>query len=229
LIWAREWSRSPTSRPGVPAVGAKGTNSVSFASRAPVLAGGSTEAQLLRQHIGVGQIFAAFFLVGASSFGGGIVGYLRSSLVAKHGWVDDTTFVELLGISQTLPGLNATNMAVLVGNRLRGTLGAVAALIGVCLPGAVLMAVVGVVYQIERDRRLVEAALKGVGAAAAGLLLVTTLQLGRKSLYRIDDVIFVLITVLCVNQLHVSVPRVLIIVGTTAVVWYGWRHAAMRR
>ena len=196
---------------------------------APVLAVGRAEVPLLRQHIGLGQIFTAFFFVGATSFGGGIVGYLRSSLVAKHGWVDDTTFVELLGISQTLPGLNATNMAVLVGNRLRGTPGAVAALIGVSLPGAVLMAVVGFVYQIERDRRLVEAALKGVGAAASGLLLVTTLQLGRKSLSRIDDVVFLLITVLCVNQLHLSVPRVLIIVGTTAVVWYGWGHAAIRR
>ena len=196
---------------------------------ASVLAVRRAEASPLRQHIGLGQIFAAFFIVGATSFGGGIVGYLRSSLVVKHGWVDDTTFVELLGISQTLPGLNATNMAVLVGNRLRGTLGAVAALIGVCLPGAVLMAVVGVAFQIERDRRLVEAALKGVAAAAAGLLLVTALQLGRTSLSRIDDVIFLLITVLSVNQLHVSVPRVLIVVGTAAVVWYGWRHAAIRR
>jgi chromate transporter len=202
---------------------------VAFARPAPVLAVGRAVARPLRQHIGLGQIFAAFFLVGATSFGGGIVGYLRSSLVVKHGWLDDTTFVELLGISQTLPGLNATNMAVLVGNRLRGTLGAVAALIGVCLPGAVLMAAVGVAYQVERDRRLVEAALKGVAAAAAGLLLVTTLQLGRKSLSRIDDVVFLLITVLCVNQLHLSVPRVLIIVGTTAVVWYGWGHPAMRR
>ena len=201
---------------------------MAFARPVPVLAVSRAKAPS-RQHVGVGEIFAAFFIVGATSFGGGIVGYLRSNLVAKRSWVDDETFVELLGISQTLPGLNTTNMAVLVGNRLRGTVGAVAALIGVCLPGAVLMAAVGVVYQIERDQRLVEAALKGVGAAAAGLLLVTTLQLGRKSLSRIDDVVFLLITVLCVNQLHLSVPRVLIIVGTAAVVWYGWGRAAIHR
>ena len=202
---------------------------MAFARPAPVLAVSRAEASSPRQHVGVCQIFAAFFIVGATSFGGGIVGYLRSSLVVKHGWVGDTAFVEMLGISQTLPGLNATNMAVLVGNRLRGTLGAVAALIGVSLPGAVLMAAVGVAYQIERDRHLVEAALEGVAAAAAGLLLVTTLQLGRKSLSRVDDVVFLLITVLGVNQLHLSVPRVLVIVGTAAVVWYGWGHAAIRR
>ena len=65
----------------------------------------------------------AFLLIGATSFGGGVVAYLRSSLVDKHHWIDDRTFVECLAIGQTLPGLNATNMSVLVGDRLRGTRG----------------------------------------------------------------------------------------------------------
>ena len=41
-------------------------------------------------------------------------------LVTKREWVDDKEFVEMLSISQTLPGLNATNMAILVGGKLRG-------------------------------------------------------------------------------------------------------------
>ena len=79
------------------------------------------------QDIGVAAIFLEFLLIGATSFGGGVVAYLRSGLVAKRGWVDDQKFVEYLAISQSLPGLNATNMAVLVGDRLRGFLGALAA------------------------------------------------------------------------------------------------------
>src|SRR6516225_21057 len=85
------------------------------------------------------KIFIAFLAIGATSFGGGVVAYLRQSLVVKHGWVDDKTFVELLGISQTLPGLNATNMAVLVGDRLRGASGAITAICAICFPGAVFM------------------------------------------------------------------------------------------
>src|SRR5690349_16561508 len=57
----------------------------------------------------LGTIFGAFLLIGATSFGGGVVAYLRSSLVGRHGWLDDEEFVELLSISQALPGLNATN------------------------------------------------------------------------------------------------------------------------
>ena len=68
-----------------------------------------------------------FLFIGATSFGGGVVAYLRDSLVEKHRWLDDASFLEVLSISQTLPGLNATNMAVLVGDRLRGLPGAMIA------------------------------------------------------------------------------------------------------
>jgi chromate transporter len=73
--------------------------------------------------VSVHQIFLEFLLIGATSFGGGVVAYLRSGLVAKRHWLDDKEFLELLSISQTLPGLNATNMATLVGDRLGGVAG----------------------------------------------------------------------------------------------------------
>ena len=51
-----------------------------------------------------------------------LVGYLRTGLVVRERWLDDVSFVELLSISQTMPGLNAVNMSILVGDRLRGGL-----------------------------------------------------------------------------------------------------------
>lgn len=173
----------------------------------------------------VGQIFGAFLLIGATSFGGGVVAYLRASLVGKHRWVDDRTFVELLSISQTLPGLNATNMAILVGDRLRGTPGAVAAIVAICLPGALLMYVVGMMYHEHGDRPLITAMLHGVAAAAVGLILATTVQLGRKSMNGFFDVVFVGLAVLGVNKLHLSVPYVLLGVGALAIFWYRPRRA----
>ena len=183
----------------------------------------------MSRRVGAGEIFLAFLLIGATSFGGGVMAYLRSSLVAKHRWVDDETFLELLTISQTLPGLKATNMAILVGDRLCGALGAIAAIAGVCLPGALLMFVVGLVYQAERERPLVEAALDGVAAAAVGLILATIFELGRKSFARVDDLAFILLTVACVNRLHVPVPRALVGVGALAAAWYGFTGSGKGR
>jgi chromate transporter len=166
------------------------------------------------------EIFLEFLLIGATSFGGGVVAYLRSGLVGKRQWLNDKEFVELLSISQTLPGLNATNMAILVGDRLGGVPGALAAFLGVCLPGGVLMFFAAIAYQSHGDRPLVVAMLKGVAAAAVGLVLATAVQLGKRSLPHAYDVIFVAVTVVGVNRLHQSVPRVLIVVGIIAILWY---------
>ncbi len=171
------------------------------------------------------DVFLQFLIIGATSFGG-VVPYLRNSLVAKLHWVDDKEFVELLSISQSLPGLNATNMAVLLGDRLKGWMGAVAGVVGMCLPGAVIMLVAGILYKIRGDHAMVTYALKGVAAAAAGLLLATVIQLGKKSLTQQFDLVFVLVTVLMVNRLHVSVPRTLLCVGLVAVFFHYPRKSA---
>ena len=89
-----------------------------------------------------------------------------------------------------------------------------------CLPGGVLMYIVGMLYHEHGDRPLVTAALKGVAAAAVGLILATAIQLGRKSLSHAYDLIFIALTVIGVNKLHQSVPRVLITVGIIAILWY---------
>jgi len=167
----------------------------------------------------IGQIFLEFLIIGATSFGG-VVPYLRGSLVTKRNWIDDKEFVEMLSISQSLPGLNATNMAILVGQKLHGALGAVAAIIGICLPGAVIMYIVGLFYRLHGEHVWITAALKGVAAAAVGLILSTVVGLSKKSLTDKFDFIFIALTVLAVNRLHQSVPRTLIVVGLLAVLFH---------
>ena len=146
--------------------------------------------------------------------------YLRGSLVDKLRWLDDVQFTEMLSICQSLPGLNATNMAILVGERLRGGMGSLMAVLGMCIPGAALMYCVGIFYRAHGDHAWTTAALKGVAAAAVGLLLVTVIQLSRKSLGKHIDLLFVAVTVVGVNRLHIAVPWVLIGVGAVAIAWH---------
>jgi chromate transporter len=163
-------------------------------------------------------VFAEFLTIGATSFGGAVP-YLRQSLVVRRGWLDETAFVELLSISQSLPGLNATNMAILVGQRLAGRTGAALAILGMCLPGAILMFAVGIVYRAHGDHPITSAALKGVSAAAVGLILSTVVQLGKKSLADYADYVFVAVTVLMVNLFHQSVLTTLVAVGLMSILW----------
>ncbi len=169
----------------------------------------------------IGEIFRAFLTIGATSLGGGVVGYLRSSLVGSLKWLDDESFVELLAICQSLPGLNASNMAILVGDRLRGGAGAAAALVGICLPGGLIMVAAAMALGSGRhDHPLVGAALHGVSAGAVGMVCYVTMQLGLKTIRRPADAFFAAATLLFVTVLHESVLLALALVAPVATLWF---------
>jgi chromate transporter len=107
-----------------------------------------------------------------------------------------------------------------VGDNLRGALGCIAAIIGICLPGGVLMYFVGMFYRSHGDHDFVTAALKGVAAAAVGLILSTVMGLSKKSLACKFDFVFMALTVIAVNRLHQSVPRTLLVVGLLAILFH---------
>lgn len=187
-----------------------------------------SESTVLPAEVTIWGIFLEFLTIGATSFGG-VVPYLRGSLVEKRHWLDDKEFVEMLSISQSLPGLNATNMAVLVGEKLRGWMGSVAAILGICLPGGTLMYAVGVFYRLHGDHAWATSALKGVAAAAVGLLLSTVVGLSKKALSHNFDFVFIAATVLAVNRLHWSVPKALVLIGLVAIVFHRPRQLADAR
>jgi chromate transporter len=171
------------------------------------------------------RLFWVFFVMGATSIGGGVVGYLRAGLVVRQRWLDDPGFVELLSISQTLPGLNATNMSILVGDRLRGTPGAVLAALGMCLPGAALMTAAAFAYGIGGDDPVSKAFLHAIAAGAVGLIVMVMIQLGAKVLGSFADYVFVAVTAILVAGLRVPVPLAMIGMGAVAIWWHRPRKA----
>ncbi len=165
-------------------------------------------------------IFRTFLVIGGTSFGGGVVAYLREYLVSRERWLDDDEFVAALEIGQAMPGLNSTNMSVIVGDKLRGPVGALVAFLGMTLPGTILVLALGAFYVAHRHDPDVIATLGGVNAAAVGLLLAVTIQIGRKQVVGLTDVVLVVVTCVAVSMLHLSLPLVLVTVGPLAV----WLH-----
>jgi chromate transporter len=163
------------------------------------------------------EIFLTFLAIGATSFGGGVVAYLRNSLVTAKGWLDEPQFLAALEISQALPGLNATNMSVIVGDRLRGPRGAIAGFLGMTLPGGIVIFALGIAYSSTHDNPAVSRILAGVGAASVGLLAAVTLQIGRKQLEHLTDIVIVIATVLLVSVFHISLVVVLLTLGPLAI------------
>jgi chromate transporter len=166
------------------------------------------------------RIFGVFFMIGLSSFGGGLVAYLRDALVDRERWLDADEFMAALEIGQTLPGLNSTNVAVIVGRRLHGPAGSTAATLGLILPGVVILSILGLLYVRFHNNPEVAAALAGVAAAAVGLLLQVTLKIGGRLFLNPRDLLFIVATFGMVGLLHVSLPATLFLLAPVAI----WMH-----
>ncbi len=173
-----------------------------------------------RERISLGAVFKLFLTVGAISFGGGVVAYLREYIVRGNQWMDDDEFLDALEIGQTLPGLIAVNLSVIIGDRVRGAWGAAAAALGVLLPGSTIVMVAGILYMGNRQNLTVNHFLGGIAAAAVGLLTAVALQLGHKQLVHVRDFLLVMATFVAISLLHQSLLVVILVIGPVAVLLY---------
>jgi chromate transporter len=171
------------------------------------------------------EIFSAFARIGVTSFGGGLVAYLKDEIVERKRWMNDEDFLAALEIGQTLPGLNSVNVAIITGRKLRGPRGALAAALGLIVPGAAILAILAVLYVRFHQNPYVAAALAGIAAAAVGLLLQVTLKIGAKQFLHIRDITFVVVTFVLTGIFHVSLLATLFIVAPIAIWVYRPRKA----
>lgn len=165
----------------------------------------------------LGRIFKVFLMAGGISFGGGVVAYLREYLVRGERWLSDDDFLDALEVSQTLPGLNSVNLSVVVGDRMRGVVGAAVAVAGILLPGMFIVMTLGVLWESEHHNPLVKNFLIGVAVAAVGLLATVTVQLGHRQFTHWLDLTLLMVTFAAVSFFHLSLVIVLLTVGPLAV------------
>lgn len=167
--------------------------------------------------VSLGQLFGVFLYIGATSFGGGVVAYLREHLVERQKWLNEDRFLAALEIGETVPGLISTNVAVIVGSQLRGVVGSVAAVAGMTVPGAIAVFVLGLLYARFKSNPEVGAMLNGVAAAAVGLILAVTLQIGFRELKYWRDLAILIAAFILVGILHISLLPVLVVLVPIAV------------
>ena len=92
-----------------------------------------------------GEVLAVFLRLGLTSFGGPIahLGYFHEEFVARRRWLDEKTFVDLVALSQFLPGPASSKVGIAIGLSRAGYLGALAAWAGFTLPSALVLVLFG--------------------------------------------------------------------------------------
>lgn len=127
-------------------------------------------------------LFAGFFSIGISGFGG-VLPWARRMIVERRAWLDAAEFTDLLALCQFLPGPNVINLAVVLGSRFRGRRGALAAVGGLLSGPLVIVSILGVLYARFQHAPVVAHAIAAVAAAASGLIVSMALKLARPLLH----------------------------------------------
>jgi chromate transporter len=122
------------------------------------------------------ELFFAFNRLALQGFGG-VLPVAQRELVERQRWLTKEQFVEMLAISQVLPGPNVVNLALMFGDRMFGVRGAIAALGGMMLAPLVIVLALTVLYAEFAQYPMVTGALRGMGAVAAGLVMSTGIKL----------------------------------------------------
>jgi chromate transporter len=119
-------------------------------------------------------LFAAFYRSGALVFGGGhvVLPLLREAFVTP-GWLSDDFFLAGYGAAQAVPGPLFTFAAYLgaaAKPEPHGIAGAVLGLVGIFLPGLLILIGMLPFWDAFRQRPGAQAAMRGVNAAVVGIL-----------------------------------------------------------
>jgi len=174
------------------------------------------------------RLFAAFYRAGALVFGGGhVVLPLLERLVVAPGWVDEGTFLAGYGGAQAVPGplFSFAGYLGAVCSPMPGVWGALVALVGIFVPGMLLVIAVLPWWEELRRSARMRAVVAGVNASVVGVLAAALYRpVGTGAVRSVVDGVIALAAFVA---LVVGRVRPWVVVGVSALVgvvlrvWWG--------
>ena len=171
------------------------------------------------------ELFLTFSSIALQGFGG-VLTIIQREMVDKRRWLSDKEFAEDWAVSQILPGGNVVNLCIILGNRYFGWRGALAALAGILLPPLVIVLLLATAYNQYVHLPEVAGAVRGMGAAAAGLIGAVSLKmlsgLKRNELGKTVCTALIAITFIAVGLLRWPLVYVVFGLGAPAFAYAMW-------
>ena len=129
------------------------------------------------------KLFSSFFKIGAFTFGGGwaMISLIEREIVDKRQWIERTEFLDLLAVAQSMPGILAVNISVVVGDKLRGLRGSLAAAGGTILPSFMIILLIAMFLTPETitDSPTLSAIFKGIRPVVVALIVTPVITSAR--------------------------------------------------
>ena len=124
------------------------------------------------------QLFASFFLVGLSAFGGGyaVLPMIRETVLTR-GWLTAEQFADVTALAEITPGPVTLNAASYAGFTAAGIPGAVAATVGCVLPSLPAAALLVFLWKRFREHPVYAGIFGGLRPAVCALIFSAFLTL----------------------------------------------------
>ncbi len=174
-----------------------------------------------RQKKSLWQLFMRTFKIGALTWGGGyvIIPLLKTEFADKCGYIEESEIIDMVAVSQSLPGVISVNCCLMVGYRVRGVQGALVSAAGVILPSMITLSFVTYFYAMFRDNAYVAAALNGVRACVVGLMLDAVLRMQKQSVSGIVPWLVLGIAFVCSFQFNINGILLILVAGLIGAFW----------
>lgn len=128
------------------------------------------------------EIISVFFKLGCIAFGGPAahISMMEKELIEKRKWLSHQEFLDLVGITNLIPGPNSTQMTMQCGYVRGGIAGLFLAGISFILPAVLIT--LGLAYVLVEFGSLpaIEPFFNGIKPAVIGIILMATIKLGKK-------------------------------------------------
>ena len=127
-------------------------------------------------------LFKSFFVISAVTLGGGLamIPVIQRTFTEKNKWLTEDDMADIIAITQSSPGIIATNIAVLTGYRVAKVSGAIFASLGAVVPPFLSIVVIASLFQYLAASGTVNHIFTGVRAAICALILAAAIRMAKK-------------------------------------------------
>src|SRR5262249_35315083 len=129
----------------------------------------------------LGALVLQLALLSAISFGGfpTVLPDVRAFVVTTHGWMTDQDFTNIFAMAQAIPGPNMILMMGLVGWKVWGLPGALAAATATFAPPCLIYFIAYRLWDRFRDARWQCSVRAGLAPVTVGLIIASGIVMGR--------------------------------------------------
>ncbi|MFZ9893628.1 MAG: chromate transporter [Burkholderiaceae bacterium] len=177
---------------------------------------------------GVSELFWAFSKMSMQAFGG-VLPLAERLIVTDRQWLSRKEFVEMLAVSQAMPGPNIVNLAIMLGDKFQGWRGGFAAMMGCLSFPLVLVSLLTLAFQSVSESPITKGALLGMGAVSIGLVVAMGIRLLASQGHYKLGLIALVGTVIAVGFGGLSLPETILLFGAPAILVRLWQLHYQRK